>query len=79
MVKQGLSWWLIVKESAYNAGNAGWIAGSARLPGGGNSNPLHYSGLENPMDRGVWQAAAGGAAKRRHDLATKPLLPPSPQ
>ena len=78
MVKQGLSWWLSVKESTYNAGNAGWIAGSGRLPGEGNGNPLHYSGLENPTDRGIWQAAAGVAAKRRHDLATKPLLPPSP-
>ena len=36
MVKQDLSWWLSVKESAYNVGNADWIPGSGRLPGEGN-------------------------------------------
>ena len=36
----------------------GLIPGSGRSPGGGHSNPLQYSYLENPMDRGAWQATA---------------------
>ena len=44
----------VVKESAYNARDAGLIPGSGRSPGGGNSNPLQYSCLGNPMDRGAW-------------------------
>ena len=41
--------------------------------GEGNGNPLQYSCLENPMDRGAWQAAVHGGHKRvRHDLTTKP-------
>ena len=44
------------KESTYNAGDLGSIPGSGRSPGGGHSNPLQYSCLENPMDRGGWQA-----------------------
>ena len=42
------------KESACNVGNPGSIPGLGRSPGKGNGNPLHYSCLENPMDRGVW-------------------------
>ena len=42
------------KVSAYNAGDPGSIPGSGRSPGEGNGNPLHYSCLENPMDRGAW-------------------------
>ena len=41
-------------------------------PGEGNGNPLQYSCLENPMDRGAWQAAVHGLARVGHDLATKP-------
>ena len=37
--------------------DVGSISGSGRSPGGGNDNPLQYSCLENPMDRGAWQAA----------------------
>ena len=44
-------WW---KYPLANAGNLGSIPGSGRSPGGGNRNPLHYSYLENPMDRGAW-------------------------
>ena len=53
----GLPWWLSGKESAYNAGGTGdmgLISGLGRFPGRGQDNPLHYSCLENPMDRGVW-------------------------
>ncbi len=42
------------KESACNAGDPGSIPGSGRSPGEGNGNPLQYSCLENPMDRGAW-------------------------
>ena len=44
------------KESACNAGAAGSIPRSGRSLGGGHGNPLHYSFLENPMDRGAWWA-----------------------
>ena len=42
------------KVSAYNVGDPGSIPGSGRSPGEGNSNPLQYSCLENPMDGGAW-------------------------
>ena len=44
------------KESARNSGDLGSIPGSGRSPGEGNSNPLRYFHLGNPMDRGAWQA-----------------------
>ena len=44
------------KESACNVDDLGSIPGSGRLLGEGNDNPLQYSCLENPMDRGAWQA-----------------------
>ena len=47
---------LVSKESACNAGDPGSIPGSGRSPGEGNGNPLQYSCLENPMDRGAWWA-----------------------
>ena len=46
------------------------------LPGEGNGNPLQYSCLENPMDRGAWRATVQGVARVRHDLVTKPPPPP---
>ena len=58
------------KESACNAGDPGSIPGLGRSPGEENSNPLQYSCLENPMNRGAWQATRVG-----HDLATKPQPP----
>ena len=51
------------KESACNAGGPGLIPGSGKSPGEGNGNPLHYSCLENPMDRGAWWATVHGLAK----------------
>ena len=42
------------KASAYKAGDLGSIPGLGRSPGEGNGNPLQYSCLENPMDRGTW-------------------------
>ena len=46
----------MVKNPPANAGKAGSIPGSGRSPGGGHGNPLQYSWLENPMDRGAWWA-----------------------
>ena len=45
------------KESVCNAGDPGSIPGLGGSPGGGNGNPLQYSCLENPMDRGAWWAS----------------------
>ena len=45
------------------AGDAGLIPGSGRSPGGRNGNPLQYSFLGNPMDRGAWQATVHGTTK----------------
>ena len=50
-------------KNAYNAGDAGWISGSERSPGEENGYPLQYFCLENPMDRGAWQATAHGVVK----------------
>ena len=41
------------KESVYNAGDLGLIPGSGKCPGEGHGNPLQYSCLEDPMDRGA--------------------------
>ena len=59
------------KESACNAGDTGDIAsipGSGGSPGVGNGNPLQYSCLENPMDRGAWRAIAHGVPKSQIQL-----------
>jgi len=56
---------LVVKNSPANAGNTrdvSLIPGLGRS-GGGNGNPLQYSCLGNPMDRGAWQAAVHGVAE----------------
>ena len=52
----------MVKNPA-NAGDKGSIPGSGRSFGGGNGNPLQYSCLESPMDRGAWQATVHVVAK----------------
>ena len=51
------------KASACNAGDPGSIPGSGRSLGEGNGNPLQYSCLENPMDRGAWWATVHGVAE----------------
>ncbi|KAI4548149.1 hypothetical protein MG293_000479 [Ovis ammon polii] len=58
-----------VKVSACNVGDLGSIPGSGRSPGEGNGNPLQYSCLENPMDRGAWWATVHGVAKSRTRLS----------
>ena len=52
------------KESARNAGDLSSIPGSGRSPGVGNGNPLQYYCLENPKDRGAWQATVHGVTNR---------------
>ena len=59
---------LAVKNLPANAGDARdtvLIPLLGRSPGGGNGNPLQYSCLENPMDRGAWQAMVQGVTKSR--------------
>ena len=57
------------KESACNAGDPGSISGSGRSSGEGNGNPLQYSCLENPMDRGAWRATVHWVAKSQTRLS----------
>ena len=59
----------ILKVSTCNAGDLGSIPGLGRSPGAGNGNPLPYSCLENPMDRGAWWAAVRGVAKSQTRLS----------
>ena len=56
------------KESACNVGDLGSIPGLGRSPGGQHGNPLQCSCLENPMDRGAWQATVHGATKSQIQL-----------
>ena len=58
-----------VRAFACKAGDPGSIPGSGRSPGEGNGNPLQYSCLENPMDRGAWWATVHGVAKSRTQLS----------
>ena len=51
------------KETACNVGDPGSFPGSGRSPGEENGNPLQYSCLENPMDRGAWWATGNGVTK----------------
>ena len=51
------------RESVCNAEDPGSIFGSGRSPGEGNGNPLQYSGLENSIDRGAWQATVHGVTR----------------
>ena len=58
------------KETAYSPGDArdmGSIPGMGSSPGGGHGNPLQYSCLENPMDRGAWWATDHRLQRVRHD------------
>jgi len=53
----------MVKNLPANAGDTGSIPGLGRYPGEGNGNPLQYSCLGNPIDRGAWQATIHGITK----------------
>ena len=59
----GAKWGLSGKQSACNSGDTGPIPRLGRSPGGGHGNPLQYSCLENPMERGAWWATVHRMAK----------------
>ena len=64
---------LVVKNppaSAADFRDLGLIPGSGRSPGEGDGNPLQYSCLENPVDRGAWRATVQGSHRVGHDLST---------
>ena len=60
---KGLLWWLNSKEPTSQCRDAGLITGIGESPGEGNGNPLQYSCLGNPMDRGVWWTTVHGVTK----------------
>ena len=65
----------MAKNPLANAGNvrdAGTISGSGRFPGGGNGNPLRYSCLENPTDRGTWLAGYSPWGRTESDTVEAP-------
>ena len=51
-------------SNAGDTGGAGSIPGSGKCPGGGDGNPLQYSYLKNPVDRGTWKAIVHGVTKK---------------
>ena len=61
----------IGKESTCRAGDLGSTPGSGRTPGERPGNPLQYSCLNNPMDRGTWWTTVHGVTSIGHDLATR--------
>ena len=69
-----LQYVLNLPANAGDGRDAGSIPGSGRVPGGGHGNPLQYSGLENPMDRGAWNTIVYRVAKswtwlKQHSIA----------
>ena len=60
----------MVKNLPAKVGDAGLIPGLKRSPGGGNGNPLQYSCLENPIDRGAWWATVHGVTKSQTEVST---------
>ena len=65
----------VVKILPVKAGDTGSIPGSGRSPGQANGNPLQYSCLGNPMDRGPWRASPWGYERVGHDLVTEQQQP----
>jgi len=61
---------LVVKNVPADARDTGSILGSRRFSGGGYGNPLQYSCLENPMDRGAWRATVHGVKESNMTEAT---------
>ena len=61
----------VVKNPPANTGDTGSIPGLGRFLGGENGNPLQYSCLGNPMNRGAWLAIVCGIVRVGHNLATK--------
>ena len=76
----GLPWWLRDKESSWNAeaaGNAGSNSGSGKSPGGKHVNPLQCSGVENPMEKGAWEAIVHRLQKVRQNWSNLAHIHPS--
>ena len=69
-----MQWLRRGSESACNVGNPGLIPESGRSPGKGNNNPLQYSCLENPMNRGVQWAAVHGVTKSQTFSLSKMII-----
>ena len=65
---KGLPWWLSGKESSCQAGDMGSNPGLGRSPGGWHGNPLQYSCLGNPMDRGTCQATVAKELDKTYQL-----------
>ena len=68
---------LLVKNLLADAGDIrdpGSIPGLGRSPGGGQGNPLQFSCLDNPVDRGAWRATVHGVAKSRTQLKRLSIL-----
>ena len=63
MINMGFLGGSDAKESACNAGDPGSIPGLGRSPGEGSDNPLQYSCMENPTDRGAWWSTVHGVTK----------------
>ena len=63
-----MSYGSVVKIPSASAGDGGLTPGWGRSPGGGRGNPLQYSCLESPMDRGTWRATVHGVADSRRQL-----------
>ena len=61
----GLAGDSVLKNPPTNARDLGLNSGLGRFPGEANRNPLRYSCLGNPMDRGAWQAIAHGVTKKQ--------------
>ena len=68
MLEVGSAGFLILQSKA---GDPDLISGSGRSPGEGNGNPLQYSCLENPMNRGAWRATVHGVIRVGYDLAAE--------
>ena len=64
IIKIGFPGGSVVKNPPANARDLGLISGSGRAPGEGHGNPLQYSCLGNPMDRGAWRVTVQEVIKR---------------
>ena len=65
----------VVKISPANTGDSGSIPGLGRSPEIGNGNPLQYSCLGNPMDKGAWWVTVHRVTRVGHNIVTKPPPP----
>ena len=70
-MRQGFPGGSMVKNSPLNARDAGWIPRTGKIPWRRKWQPLQYSYLRNPKDRGAWYAVTHGVTKSQHNLATK--------